>query len=295
MTEVFQVLIDSLALGSLYALFALGITLVFGVMSLVNFAYGELIMLSALSLVLTAELPLVLRIVVAIIVPAAAALIYDIGVFRPIRGASATTLLVSSFGLSFFIQSLVLTIRGNPRPEGADISPWLFGGLEIGSVTTTRLALVIPAVVAVVLVGLALLLRKTTIGMQLRAASEDLEMARMLGVRANSVIAWAFAISGVVAGISAILLIAQTGLYTTDMGLTPVLIGFIAAVLGGLGSLTGAVLGSFFIATAATLLQTYLPFEFATFRDAFLYLGILALLVFRPYGLVRSRSELRRV
>ena len=290
-----QTIADSIVLGSLYAIFALGISLIFGIMRLVNFAHGELIMLGALVIVWLDDAPLYVQLPVAVLVPVAAALALERVVFRPARGASPTTLLVMSFAVSVGIQNLVQAIRGDTKPQGANVSGWLGGRVEIGSVVVSRLAVLTVVVVGALLVLLALFLQRSALGVQMRAAAEDFEMSRLLGVRADVVIASAFAISGLLAGVGAILLMGQTGTWSHGMGLVPVIYGFVATVLGGLGSLSGAVIGGYVVGGLATTLQVTLPERFASFRDAVLFVILFLVLAARPNGLVQLRSQLGRV
>ena len=138
-------------------------------------------------------------------------------------------------------------------------------------------------------------LTRTRIGVQMRAAAEDFRMARLLGVRANRVIATAFAISGLAAALAAFVLVAQTGTVSPTMGLSPVLVGFVAMVLGGMGSLRGAVLGGYVLGVVTVALQSYLPLEMRFYRDAFAYTVVILVLLVRPQGLVVARSTTQRV
>ena len=147
----------------------------------------------------------------------------------------------------------------------------------------------------VLLISFGLFLKKTRLGVQMRAAAEDFPMARLLGVRANTVIAAAFALSGLLAGVAAILLVAQTGTLTPTMGVTPVLVAFVATIIGGLGSLGGAVIGGFALGTLTVTLQAELPLALRAYRDAFVFGGVIAILVFRPNGLLGAKSRVQRV
>lgn len=295
MKTVFQTAVDSIALGSLYALFALGIALIFGIMRLVNFAHGELVMLSALTIVGLKNQPPLVMLIGAIVAPIAAALVMDRVVFKPVRGGSPTTMLVMSFGVSIGIQRLTEAIRGDTLPAGANVSSWLSERVTIGRVVIPHLSIVTVASVVTLLIALGLFFRHAPIGVQMRAAAEDFDMARLLGIRANVVIAVAFAISGALAGVGAFLLMAQTGTWSTSMGLVPVIFGFAATVLGGLGSLSGAVIGGYAVGTLATTLQVALPASVVSFRDAILFLILFVVLALRPQGLIQLKSQLTRV
>lgn len=291
---VVQHLIDALSAGSLYALLALGIALIFGIVRLVNFAYGELIMLAGYVLVLMAGVPAIVVLPVAIASAAVLSLATERLAFRPARGADPATLLVTSFAVSYLLQNLGLLTFGS-LTRSADVLPGLTKPMEFLGVNMSRLDLVVIVVTAVLLLAFTQFLRRTDIGTQMRAAAEDFDMARLLGVRANRVIAVAFGLSGVLAGVAAIALIAKTGSVTPTVGVNVALFGFIAVILGGMGSLSGAVLGGYVLGALTVLLQVVLPEDLRAYRDAFLFAAVLALLVLRPQGLIVASSQKTRV
>lgn len=278
-------LISAASLGSLYAMFALGLALVFGVMGLVNFAHGEFIMAGGYALVVLAGAPLPLLIVGTLACAVFLAVATERVAFRPLRGANAPTLLVTSFAVSFLLQNLAMLIFGTV-PKSTNVSSALTGDWMIGQIRIERLDLVTLATAMLLLGGLATFLRRTRVGLQMRASAENFTMARLLGVRANRVIAAAFMVSGVLAGAAAVLLVAQTGSVSPTMGVTPVLLAFVAVVIGGMGSLGGAVLGAYLLGALTVALQVALPLELRPYRDAFLYLCVFLILVFRPGGLI---------
>lgn len=285
---------DAVALGSLYALFALGIALIFGIMQLINFAYGELMMVGGYCLVLFGKPPWPVLLAATIGVVVVFALAMERVAFRPVRGANPLTLLITSFAVSFLLQNLAVAIFG-ARPKGVNISTAMLQPFHIGSIVVPRLNVLIVGVVAFLLVSLSLFLSRTTIGVQMRASAENFRMARILGVRANVVIAVAFAISGVLAATASILLVLQTGTISPTVGVQPVLVAFIATVLGGMGSLRGAVLGGLLFGIVTVALQAYLPLELRYYRDAFAYGAIIVVLLARPQGLIVARSVVTRI
>jgi branched-chain amino acid transport system permease protein len=294
MTNVIQNIIDALALGSLYALFALGVALIFGIMRLVNFAHGELIMVGAYALVLTTDSPFVVKVGLAIAVSIVVALAMERAAMRPVRDADPTTLLITSFAVSYLLQNLAIMILGS-TPKSGQVSQTLSESFTIGSVSVSKLDVATVVTTLLLLAGLALFLNRTAIGVQMRAAAENFRMARLLGVPANRVIATAFGLSGLLAGIAAVFLVAQTGTVTSTMGLTPVLFAFMATVIGGLGSLSGAVLGGFLLGAASVTLQATLPGGVVEYRDALLFGAVLLMLVLRPQGLIVPRTAVGRV
>jgi branched-subunit amino acid ABC-type transport system permease component len=290
---VIQNAINALSLGSLYALFALGVALIFGIMRLVNFAHGELIMVGGFAIVLAAGLPWPVLVLLVVLVVAAFALGMERVAFRPVRGASPATLLVTSFAVSFLLQNLAILIFGS-LPRTTSLSTSLLESFTVGDVSIPKLDILTVCVTAALVVALALFLGRSRVGVQMRAAAEDFGMSRLLGVRANTVIAVAFAISGILAAAAALLLVAQTGTVTPTMGLNAVVIAFIAAVVGGMGSLPGAVLGGFVLGGLTVALQASLPLDLRAYRDAFVYLAVFVFLVLRPQGILVPRSAALR-
>jgi branched-chain amino acid transport system permease protein len=304
MTGFIQNLIDALSLGSIYALAALGIGLIFGILRLINFAHGDFITFGAYALIVpsTADVATVLvggwswelLIPTICIVVIAIALVSDFFVFRPLRGASAPTLMAASFALSYIIQNAILVIYG-ARPKSIDLWSNLGEQVNLGPVSIPRLNLVTIGVTLALMAALTLFLRATSLGVQMRAAAEDFKMARYLGVRANFVIGLAFAISGILAAAASLLFVSQTGALSQTMGQPIALFAFIATVVGGMGSLLGAVVGGFAIGLIVVMLQAYLPPDLRVFRDAFAFGFVILVLVARPSGLIRARGVIERV
>lgn len=287
-----QNLVNAVSIGSLDALIAIGIALLFSIMGLINFAHGELIMIGGYALLWFAALPLAVAMVLVVAVVIGCGLAMERLAFRSVRGASGETLLMTSFALSLFVQGGVLLFEG-ANPKSADVLGSLGASVEVAGLSVGRLDIAIVGVTAALLLGLAWFLRATPLGIQMRAAAEDFRMARALGVRANLVVATAFGVSGAFAAIAAIFLVARTGTLTPAMGLSPVLTGFVAIVLGGLGRLWAAALGAFVLALLSVMLQAYLPGELAPYRDALVYLGIVVILMVRPHGIAGRPGAVR--
>ena len=289
-----QHVIDAITYGSQFALYSLGIALIFGIMGLINFAHGELIMVGAYTIVLIGRPAWPVVVIATVGLAIVFALAMERIAFRPLRGASPATLLIASFAVSYGLQNLAILIEGS-APKGTSVSSWLSQSFGIGSVSIPKLDPVTVGVTVVLLVALGLFLQRTRTGVQMRAAAEDFRMARILGVRANTVIATAFGISGLLAGIGAYLLVAQTGEVPPDIGSNPVLYAFVATVLGGMGSLRGAVLGGYVFGAIFVALQSYLPLELRSYRDAFAFAAVIVMLLVRPQGLIVARSVVSRV
>ena len=296
MQDIIQFLLNALSLGSMYALMALGLVIVFGILRLVNFAYGELIMVAGYTwFLLEGQAWGMLAVAVAAVVAAAlASVLTERIAFRPIRSESLNAMLVTSFAVSTLLQNSALLFV-SPRARAVDVPSVMnqninFGGLRLGAGD-----LITILVSGVVLAGLGLLLRRTTLGIALRAASDDFRMLRLLGVRADMVIVMAFMISGVLAGIVGLLWISRIGSVTPTVGLTPLLIALIAVVVGGMNGLSGSIVGGYLLGTLTVGLQLLLPQNVLAFRDAFIFGVVILVLVFRPQGLVKGRYSAERV
>jgi branched-chain amino acid transport system permease protein len=304
MAYFIQTLIDALSLGSLYALAALGIGLLFGILRLINFAHGDFMTIGAYSLIVPSTaavstvfiggwhaIPLIMAVCLIVV---AAALVSDRLVFRFLRRSHPTTLMVASFALGYLIQNVVLAMYG-ARPKSIGLWPQLSQFITFGDIRLPILQLVVICSTIILLLALSAFLYRTRYGMQMRAASDDFAMARYLGVRADFVIGLAFAISGLLAAAVSLLLVTQTGVLSPSMGLGVVLYAFIATVIGGMGSLTGAVIGGLAVGVTSSFLQAYLPADARPFRDAFLFGFVVLLLVVRPSGLIRVKGIEERV
>jgi branched-chain amino acid transport system permease protein len=294
--DLIQFLLNALSLGSMYALMALGLVIVFGILRLVNFAYGELIMVAGYTwFILQGQAWAGLAIAAAAVVAAAlASVLTERIAFRPIRSESLNAMLVTSFAVSTLLQNSALLFV-SPRARAVEVPAVMnqninFAGLRLGAGD-----LITILVSGVVLAGLALLLRRTTLGIALRAAADDFRMLRLLGVRADMVIAMAFVISGLLAGIVGLLWISRIGSVTPTVGLTPLLIALIAVVVGGMNGLTGSIVGGYLLGALTVGLQLLLPQNVLVFRDAFIFAVVVLVLVFRPQGLVRGRYSAERV
>jgi branched-chain amino acid transport system permease protein len=292
-TDVLQHVVDAVSLGSLYALLALGIALIFGIMRLLNYAHGELITVGGYALWVLRDLPFVLQIAGSLVIVVVVALIIERVAVRPLRGADGAVLLVSSFAVSFLVQSLLLVGFGG-RAKGVAFPALFSDNIVVGDLRIPVLSIITVGVAAALLVALGLFLGRTSLGIQMRAVAESFSTARLVGVRANTVIMAAFAISALLAGVAGVLLVAQGGTVTPGMGTAPVLIAFVATIIGGLGSLRGAVYGGYFLGAITVILQVVLPLSLRPYRDAFVYAAVLAILLARPQGIVVLRSTLQR-
>ena len=287
--------VNALSLGGTYALLALGLAVVYSILGLINFAHGALMTLTGYVLVFAAAqgLPFVAAAPLAALVVMAGAVLLERVAFRPVRKASGATMLLTSFAVAVLLQ-LAFQLFISTRPQIVALPSFLTSTVAIGGIAIGVNRLMSVAVTAVVLIALNQFLSRTIIGLAMRAAAEDFDVTRLMGIRANRVIATAFALSGLLAAVAAVLWIAQRSSVDPMMGLIPVLKAFIAATIGGLGSLMGAVLGGLLLGIIEIYLAAYLPEAALPFHDA-ITLGIVILvLVARPHGLIAPRRERSR-
>ncbi len=287
MDTLIQQSINALSLGGIYALLSLGLAVVFSIVRLINFAHGEIMTVAgyAIWFALAVSAPVPAAILSGLIIAALAAVAMERTAFRAMRGADVTTLLITSFAVSEIIK--VLFQNGiSARPVPVILPGWLTATVDLGVARVGMISIISIVAVTASLLALGFFLRRATLGLAMRAAAEDFAVVRLMGVRANHVVALAFAISGLLAGVAAVLWVAQRGSVDPLMGATPVLKAFIATVLGGLGSLPGAVLGGFVVGIVEVFLQAFLPEAAQPFREAISLSLIIALLVWRPNGLL---------
>lgn len=293
MTALLQSLVDAVSGGALLALASLGIGLVFGVMRLANFAHGEIITGSSYTLVLTWHLGAVVSLFLCALVGVLLAVLFELVVFRRFRGANPGTLLIASFALSFVVQRIYEIVFGN-NVRAASVAPTLTRSTQVLGLRLSLLSLVTIALGGVLLAGVHTFLTRTSLGLQVQAASTDFATARLLGVRANRVIAITFALSGVLAAAVAFVLTVRTGAVSPTFGVNTTVLALIGAVIGGIDKLAGSLLGGFLTGFAASLLSTFLPASAVNFRDAFVFGLVILVLLFRPAGLLLPRATLER-
>lgn len=285
MNSLIQGVVDALSIGSTYALVALGVALIFGIMRLINFAYGEYFMIAAYAMLAFDKWSLALSFLFVIVVVVSFSLLTERIAFRPLRNADPSTLMITSFAVSYLVQkAAIVATLGEARtvqvPEA-----WL-QPIQIGSVSVGKLEIIITLTALVMMTGLNLLLTRTALGIQMRAAALDFRMARLLGVAADRVIMSAFAIAGLLAAIGGFLYVSKLGSFTPAIGLPILLAGIVSTVVGGLGSLKGAVIGAYLLGATQVLLQIALPSGMVAFRDALVFALVICLLLVRPTGLL---------
>jgi branched-chain amino acid transport system permease protein len=296
-----QTLVDAIALGAVYALIAVGIGLVFGVLRLVNFAYGQLIMVGAYTLALTSHLAPAVSILICFAVVLGFTLTMELVAFRPLRNASPPTMLVATFAIAFLLQSIAV-VKFGTIGKIAVVLPQLNQPVSIGGLNVRWITIVAIVVGGVTLAALALLLYRTGIGLQMRAAAADFRTARLLGVQANGIITFAVLLSGLLAAMVAVILpVAQVPLVSPDYGLRETIIVLVGVVLGGIDRLWSATAGGFAIGFATGALGGFLPstgewpFTSSVYLDSAIFALVILVLLIRPSGLLapvrRSGAE----
>ena len=289
-----QQLIDAVALGALYGLVAVGIGLVFGIMRLVNFAYGEIITAGGYTLAYLNGSSPVVAILACVAACIGLALVQE-RVFRPLRGASPATMLVATFAVSFLLQNVYLLAFGS-RGKPVSTLGGLNTAISLGTLRIRWISIVALAVAAALLAGTTLLLNRTAIGLHMRAAAADFRTARILGVRANRVIASSFVLAGFLAAAVSVLLTVQNPLVTPDYGVSVTIFALVGVVVGGLDRLASASLGGFAIGFAYSLVGARLPTDKSQYLPSLLYGTVILVLLLRPAGLFApGKSAVERV
>jgi branched-chain amino acid transport system permease protein len=291
-----QTVVDAVGFGAVYALMAVGIGLVFGVLRLVNFAYGQLIMAGAFALALASDWdwPVWGGIVLCVVVVVALTLAMERLVFRPLRTQSPAVMLVATFAVAFLLQSIALLWFGPLGKPAASLAK-LNRPVDIAGVEVRKITIVAVIVAVVCLVLLVLLLERTQIGLHMRAAALDFRTARLLGVRANLVIGTAVLVSGLLAAVCAVLLTVQSPLVTPEFALRDTIVVLAGVVLGGMNRLLSATLGGFAIGFAYGLIGGALPTDQSQYLPSVVFGLVILVLIVRPGGLFARGGRVERV
>ncbi|WP_298780563.1 branched-chain amino acid ABC transporter permease [uncultured Fretibacterium sp.] len=288
-----QHFVNALSLGSLYGLIAVGYTMVYGILRLINFAHGDIFMLGAYFVyfaTIVYRLPWILGVAVAVAGTTACGLLVDRIAYRPLRRAPRISALISAIGVSFFIENFaVVVFTGMPRPVVQPpllMKPILVGG----GVRLIPLGLVVPAISFLLVALLVWVIYRTKPGLAMRAISFDIEATRMMGVSVNRIIALAFGIGSALAAVAGILWALRYPRVEPFMGMTPGIKAFIAAVLGGIGSVPGAMIGGLLLGFVEIMFVAFFPVV-SGYKDAFAFLILILILLFRPTGLLGEKME----
>jgi branched-chain amino acid transport system permease protein len=290
-----QQFINGLNLGSIYALVAIGLTMVYGILRLINFAHGDLMMWGAylaLAMITNSFFPLGAAVLLPMLVIGLVGILMDRVAYRPLRGAPEVAMLITSLGVSSFIQnSTIMTLTAQPR--SLRLPPGFREMHKLGGVSFSTLDVITVLLTLVFMVALTLFVRRSRLGVAMRASAENLRAAHLMGININQVIATAFAIGSALAGVAGFLWAAQFNTVEPFMGFLPGLKAFVAAVIGGIGVIPGAVLGGFLLGFAEIFFVGFLPPAFSGYRDAFVFALLLVVLLIRPNGILGASTEER--
>ena len=289
-----QQTINALAIGSLYALVSIGLSLIFGILRMANFAHGDMMMVGAFAtlLLVHAGVPFGVAVLGGVLIGALAGALVERIAYRPVRGSSDVTLLLTSLAVTYILENLgILLFTSSPQnfplPALLDDVVSMFDGQLI----FTRINVLTLAATGVALLFLGWFVTRTTMGLGMRAAAEDLGAANIVGLDVNRLIIVAFVLASGFAGLAGVLWAAQSGVVEPAMGFTPLLKAFIAAIIGGFGSIPGAVLGGFLLGALETMIVAFLPSSITPYRDAIVFALLIAFLLFRPAGILRVQGE----
>lgn len=295
MTTFIQHVIDALSVGSTYALLALSLTLVFSVMNLINFAFGMMLVwvgYIAIAL-LDAGVPFAVMAPLSILFSIALSMGVGRVAFRPFIGAPPITLLITSFGVLLVIQYAAIVAFGE-GPRILQVPEFFSEVIEIGSVRIPVLEIITIATSVLVVGVFYVLLNQTAFGAQIRASAEQPPVARLMGVKPDRVLMWVFAISGAIAGVAGLLWFIKVGAITPRSDLEPTIKAFIALVLGGLGSMRGALIGGLALGAVEVAMSATLPSGALGYQPAIVFAAVIAILLVRPAGLSGSGVEITR-
>ncbi|MEW5909792.1 MAG: branched-chain amino acid ABC transporter permease [Thermodesulfobacteriota bacterium] len=288
-----QQIANGFVLGSMYALVAIGFSMIYGIIRLINFAHGDIVMMGAfitLGLFQTLGIPFPVVAVAVLIFGGGIGILIERGTFRPIRGAPQVTGFIASLGVSIMLQNLGIMLL-TAQPRNFAFPDYLQKVVKIGSVSFRTVDGVIMVGAFCLMALLMGLVYRTKIGMAMRATAENIDMARLMGININRTIMAAFAMGSALAGIAGLMWGGKFGQIDPLLGFVPGLKSFVAAVIGGVGSIPGAILGGYILGLSEVLFVGLLPPEYSAFRDAFVFLTLILILLVLPNGIFGKRIE----
>lgn len=283
---LFQQLINGLSLGSLYALIAIGFSMIYGIVRLINFAHGDLVMIGAFAALgmVVSGVPWPLIVVFVLMVGALAGIVVETVLFRPMRGAPQVTGFIATLAVSIVIQNTALMVLSG-QPRNFTFPAFMRQRISFGGVNAGLTDLVIIALTLLLIGGLLLIVYRTRLGTAMRATAENLMAARLMGISVNRTILAAFALGSGLAAVAGLMWGGKFGQIDPLLGFAPGLKAFVACVIGGVGSIGGAMLGGYLLGLAEVLFVGLLPQEFSGYRDAFVFGLLILVLLIRPSGL----------
>ena len=283
MQELLPYFINGISVGGQYALIAIGYTLVYGILRLINFAHGDVFMVAGLVMVYsTTSMPLYLSVPLVLVSTVILGFSIERVAYKPLRSAPRMSLMISAIGVSYLIQNLAFYLTGGLAQPVTRPIPWISDMITIFGASTKRVTVVTPVLTLLLVVVLVYLIKKTKIGMGMRAAAKDFETAQLMGVKINSVISFTFVIGSFLAAVGAILYFTNYPSVGITSGSLPGLRAFVAAVFGGIGSIPGAVVGAFVIGLCEELIK---GLGYSTFSDAFTFALLVIVLCVKPTGI----------
>ena len=286
-----SILLSGISLGGQLALIAIGYTMVYGILRLINFAHGDVFMVAGLvGIYLAGSMPLYIALPLVIILTIVLAYLIERVAYRPLRQAPRMSVMISAIGVSYLLQNTATYITGG-QPMTYPTIPALTNTVSIAGTPTKWVVILTPFLVILLVVLLTLLINRTKVGMAMRAVSKDFETAQLMGVKINNVISATFVIGSALAAVGSILYFSNYSAVTPTIGAMPGLKAFVAAVFGGIGSIPGAVIGAFIIGICETIIKG-LPsaWDVSVFSDAFTFVLLIVILVFKPTGLFGEKA-----
>ena len=282
-TYYIDLLLSGITVGSLYALIAIGYTMVYGILRLINFAHGDIFMMAGFFMVyISASMPMAVAIPVVLIMTVALGLLIERAAYKPLRSAPRMSVMISAIGVSYLLQNLATYITGGlarPYPEIL----FLKGTFMLGALKIKVITVVTPLLTVLLVIALVLFINHTKTGMAMRAVSRDFDTARLMGIKVNNIISVTFIIGSFLAGVGSILYFSNYGQVSPTIGAMPGLKAFVAAVFGGIGSIPGAVLGAYIIGICESLIKA--NDAIAIFSNAFTFALLILVLLFKPNGM----------
>ena len=278
-----QLLLSGVTVGSLYALIAIGYTMVYGILRLINFAHGDIFMMAGFFMVyISASCSLAVSIPLVLLLTVLLGVAIERAAYKPLRTAPRMSVMISAIGVSYLLQNLANYITGGIARAYPDI-PFFTQVMNVGGLSIKRITIITPILTIALVVVLVILIQKTKIGMAMRAVSRDFETSQLMGIKINSVISMTFVIGSFLAGVASILYFSNYGQVSPMIGAMPGLKAFVAAVFGGIGSIPGAVIGAFIIGICESFIKA--NETIAVFSNAFTFAMLIVILLCKPNGL----------
>ncbi len=285
-------ILAGISIGGQYALIAIGYTMVYGILRLINFAHGDIFMVAGLMMVYaSASLPLYLSVPLVLVMTMLLGFAVERAAYKPLRSAPRMSVMISAIGVSYMLQNVALYVTGGLAKTYPDI-PWISDTISMFGATTKRVTLITPVITLALVVGLVLVIKFTKIGIAMRAVSKDFETAQLMGIKINRVISATFIIGSLLAAVGSILYFTNYPSVIPTSGSMPGLKSFVAAVFGGIGSIPGAVIGAFIIGICENLIRAVRigGVSMTTFSDAFTFALLIVILCVKPTGLFGEKT-----